>query len=314
MVVSIVCHAFAFAQQPNLTVERTTEYYIIRYQDVDYGGVWKEIRLPDASGLSVTVNAAIERYDHSSWRYDYTVMNGAASQQRVVSWSMPVASGTQVLTAQSGWRGDIAPRRLILEWSSTPESEIAPHATVTGWALVSDDLPAVRSITLRGVRALDADLVDVPSYVRERIRELELTNGVHLRVVGPAILTQQIWPGSSGPMPIAYILGEAIGLYREPLRDIARRQLLDAARRQIVTLKSQDDYDRQLHGGTGAQILEMMKQATEAVRRQDTKEASAAIRNALGLFPEQVDDQWVRSVYDALGVVLNHVRQRLEQQ
>ena len=140
--------AWPIAFQQSIQVERTPNGYRVIYQDPDFDNEWRHYDLPAADQLQGSIETEIDSYTPGLWRYAYTLQNNAASSQQLVSLSFQSAYGTDIVASPFGWdsRENAA---LFITWM-TRDNGIVPGGSLSGWSLVSDNLPVVRQARLRG--------------------------------------------------------------------------------------------------------------------------------------------------------------------
>ncbi len=292
-------------QEGTLAVRRISDRFIIRYQDPDHEPPSRELVVPFANSLFAAVTPTIEPLD-GAWRYDYSVTNSSESQQSLVSWSVQVGYGSTALDPSSSWTHELSPLSL-LTWTAGPSEGVVPRGTQSGFSVVSDQLPTVRTVAVRGIHALNSQLLDIPAFVRAKVVELERDNVVQLKTIGPGIPIKPIARGSSGLLSPLSILEEIKSRYVAPLREIG-----DSAQ-PTKLIRNQAEYDRRLEGTSTGALITAIDEAVLALRNQDVNLASIKLDVAITLLRNWPQgDDWTTTVNYGLKIALMYVRTRAQ--
>ena len=239
--------------------------------------------------------------------YEYSPLNSGDSQQNLVSFSVQAAYGTQVLTPPFGWKVSEDRYLFFVSWTSTEPPGLAPGRTVSGWSLVSDNLPVVRQASARGASPLPLELADLPTAVRTRAAELEEDNAVTTRVLAPGIPTLNVTMGQEGVRDAKDIFNDALQQYPEWLQDAAAAA--DMRRRE--GRPSDRGFGDASESTWATRVSQQLAQASSLLER-DRAAARAFLRDVQRTVEkEKRDDPWLDSIRSALILVIEHVVEHL---
>jgi len=197
IILSIVYIQVALSQtEPSMTLDPLTGNYILSYQS--YNGEDREVIFEPATKIEPSINAKVFfDSDSSIFKYEYSVKNGANSQQRLLSFLInyftPIYSITKPNNQWSARHYSFTP---VFSWSHTkvspygvrtPRSGIAPDSSVTGFSFESSGLPSIINSYSRGAARTLHFIEEPPDDAYSLLEPLRKfpANTVHRKTLGP---------------------------------------------------------------------------------------------------------------------------------
>mgnify|MGYP001559612904 CR=1 FL=1 len=186
----------SFAQtRPTLTFDPISGDYVLKYQFNDQ--VIEKFFVP-ATKVDPTLNVRVSSSAETA-RYSYTLSNGHAGRQRLLSFRIKVPDNLilQVLSPNSQWRS--RPAGVISGWywghtlvdstgAATAYNGIPPDSVVEGFSLLSMGLPTLTLAYFQGFTGAMNFESEPPAEVHEILKPLESfpANYVSRKTIGPS--------------------------------------------------------------------------------------------------------------------------------